>query len=223
MSNPESRRADGAAAEPAAADRAAATSSGSSGDVRDSERLDLLKRADRAAASRVGGGELDGADVSLRANGSEGAGGAVSIAIAVVRDGERFLVGVRGAGAVLAGKSEFPGGKVEPGETPAAAAVRECREETGLEVEVEFEYPSREEAYEHGRVALRFFACRLRASGEAVPGGGYRWVDRSELAGLDFPRGNRALVRLLTDVRSAGDRSVGGGATSDGSGGRAGE
>ncbi|MDP6469251.1 MAG: NUDIX domain-containing protein, partial [Pirellulaceae bacterium] len=58
------------------------------------------------------------------------------IAIAVVEHNGRFLVGMRPVETVLAGFSEFPGGKVEPNEVPAQAAVRECLEETGLEVEV---------------------------------------------------------------------------------------
>ena len=58
------------------------------------------------------------------------------IAVAVVEHDGRFLVGLRPAGKPLAGFSEFPGGKVHSGETPAEAAERECREETGLSVVV---------------------------------------------------------------------------------------
>ncbi|WP_130014355.1 NUDIX domain-containing protein [Serinicoccus sediminis] len=46
----------------------------------------------------------------------------------------RVLAGCRDAPAALAGRWEFPGGKVEPGEDPAAAAVREAREELGVQV-----------------------------------------------------------------------------------------
>ena len=58
------------------------------------------------------------------------------IAIAVVRDGDRVLIGRRGEDGPLAGFWEFPGGKLEAEETTAAAAVRECREEAGLAVTV---------------------------------------------------------------------------------------
>jgi len=119
------------------------------------------------------------------------------IAIAVVEHGECFLVGRRPAGSALAGLAEFPGGKIEADETPAQAAVRECREEAGLEIEVLFEYPARTEAYDHDRVELHFFACR--PLGPVPPlAAPYRWVPRQELASLDFPRGNRALVQRLT-------------------------
>src|SRR5947209_7478611 len=64
------------------------------------------------------------------------------IAIAVVEQDGRFLVGRRPAGVPLAGLSEFPGGKIEPQETAEAAAVRECFEETGIVVEVTGRYPA---------------------------------------------------------------------------------
>lgn len=118
------------------------------------------------------------------------------IAIAVVEHDERFLVGARGAGTVLAGLAEFPGGKIEAGETPAAAAVRECREEAGLEIEVLREYSRHTESYDHGQVELHFFACRPLGD-PPPPSAPFRWVPRGELAALDFPRGNRALVQRL--------------------------
>jgi 8-oxo-dGTP diphosphatase len=59
----------------------------------------------------------------------------VVVAAAVVRDG-RVLAARRSAPAELAGTWEFPGGKVEPGESEEDALVRECREELGIEIAV---------------------------------------------------------------------------------------
>lgn len=120
------------------------------------------------------------------------------IAIAVVQRGDSFLVGERPPGVALAGFAEFPGGKIEPGESAEAAAVRECREETGLEVSVTFEYPAQVETYAHGTVELRFFACELTGADQA-PSPPYRWVAREALGTLEFPSGNRQLVRRLLD------------------------
>lgn len=83
------------------------------------------------------------------------------IAVAVVRHGADYLVGRRPDGVPLAGFWEFPGGKVEPLESAEAAAVRECREETGLDVHVVGEFPPVDFAYSHGTLRLRFFACEL--------------------------------------------------------------
>ncbi len=58
--------------------------------------------------------------------------GPVRVAVAVVESDGHVLVGVRGNGQSLSGLNEFPGGKCLFDETTRAAAVRECREETGL-------------------------------------------------------------------------------------------
>lgn len=118
------------------------------------------------------------------------------IAIAVVEHRGRFLVGIRPPEADLGGFSEFPGGKVEAGELPAHAAVRECLEETGLEVEVDGEFPEHVHQYDHAQVWLMFFHCRLKQSDERpqVP---FRWFDRDELRTLRFPAGNNSLLALL--------------------------
>ena len=61
----------------------------------------------------------------------------LQIAVAVVTHGDRVLVGRRAANAEhAAGLHEFPGGKVEPGESPSAAAVRETLEEAGLSIRI---------------------------------------------------------------------------------------
>ena len=120
------------------------------------------------------------------------------IAIAVVEHGGKFLVGVRPPGRPLAGFWEFPGGKVLPGESPADAAARECREETGLTVAVGQGYPIVEHEYSHGRLTLHFFHCTLaEPQANADPRPPFRWFDREELARLKFPEANRSVVARL--------------------------
>lgn len=123
------------------------------------------------------------------------------IGIAVVEHHGRFLVGQRHADASLAGKAEFPGGKVLPDEKPEEAAKRECSEETRLPVRVVAAYPTQVETYQHGTVELHFFACELTQPHDdprPEPLPPFRWVTRAELAELDFPSGNRHLLQFLT-------------------------
>ncbi len=119
-----------------------------------------------------------------------------SIAIAIVAHHGRYLVGTRPQQAVLAGMAEFPGGKVHADESPAAAAARECLEETGLAVRVDRLRLRTEFSYPHGPVDLHFFDC-TPLTPEAPPRGTFRWVERMQLASLTFPAANAAVVQQL--------------------------
>lgn len=71
-----------------------------------------------------------------------------------------FLLGQRAPGSFYPGFWEFPGGKVEAGETPHAALVRELREELGIEVLRADPWLRRQHVYEHAHVRLNFFRVR---------------------------------------------------------------
>ena len=122
------------------------------------------------------------------------------IAIAVVKNGDRFLVGQRSQDQVLAGLWEFPGGKIEAGESDLEAAVRECFEETGVTVTVVGRYMTVEHAYEHGDLQLSFIACELKST-ECALHQPFCWVDREQLAELAFPEANAVMVEQLRSQR----------------------
>ncbi|MGD9871550.1 MAG: Nudix family hydrolase [Thauera sp.] len=75
----------------------------------------------------------------------------------LLRPDGSYLLGQRGADTVYAGYWEFPGGKVEPGETPAQALCRELEEELGIRVSKLRPWLRREHDYEHAHVRLHFF------------------------------------------------------------------
>ncbi len=119
------------------------------------------------------------------------------IGVAVVEHEGRFLIGLRPAGGPLAGYWEFPGGKSRDGESPRDAAVRECREETGIRVRVVGEYPTANFDYDHGAVCLHFFACEpVGPSAKSLPAR-LKWVTREELREHTFPPANAALLEQL--------------------------
>ncbi len=78
-------------------------------------------------------------------------------AAVILRPDGSFLLGRRPAGKPYAGYWEFPGGKIEPGETAAQALVRELHEELGIEADRHTPWITREFAYPHAHVRLHFF------------------------------------------------------------------
>jgi 8-oxo-dGTP diphosphatase len=109
-------------------------------------------------------------------------------AAALVRNDGKLLLAQRPAGKPMAGLWEFPGGKVEPGETPEAALVRELREELSIEIdEVDlsaFTFASHSYATFH--LLMPVFLCR-RWAGEArgVEGQALAWASAQEVG--DYP------------------------------------
>lgn len=125
----------------------------------------------------------------------------IGVAVAVVsrtgHTGQReFLVGRRAVDAVDGpGLDEFPGGKVETGETPEEAAARECLEEAGLVVSVGEVLDRAPGTCKAGPIDVWFFAAT--PIGEATPAAPFEWVPVASLAGLRFPQTNRGVLAAL--------------------------
>ncbi len=125
----------------------------------------------------------------------------VRASVAVVQDRGRWLVQRRSPAGLLGGLWEFPGGRIEAGETPARAAVRELREETGLRAARWESLGIVRHDYSHFGVELHVFRGTGPA-GTARSGAGRRWVTPSELARLPLPRATEKIVhRLVGDAR----------------------
>ncbi len=122
----------------------------------------------------------------------------IAIAIAIVEHDGRYLVGQRPRGMAWAGYAEFPGGKVSAGESPQEAVVRECAEETGLEVEPCELIDTILYTYEHGTLELFFFQCHL-ISLDQPPRPPFAWLTLAYLAQCTFPPANIPIIRRLTE------------------------
>ncbi len=109
---------------------------------------------------------------------------------------QRVLVGRRANNACSAkGLHEFPGGKIEQGESATKAAIRECLEETGLAVRIERSLASTltdEEEYE-----IDFFVGSLKSSENKNPLQPFEWLSRGELERCTFPKANTPVVNWL--------------------------
>jgi 8-oxo-dGTP diphosphatase len=133
----------------------------------------------------------------------------VVVAAVIERDGA-FLVTRRQKGVHLAGLWEFPGGKIDEGETHAAALAREIREELDADVDVGdlvFEVthtyddlaPPKPSEKAGRTVALYFYRCTLRGTPRPLLGQEMRWVRRADLPALGFPPADEELIKRLTE------------------------
>ncbi|MBN1541625.1 A/G-specific adenine glycosylase [candidate division KSB1 bacterium] len=120
------------------------------------------------------------------------------VAVGVIWRDKKLLIARRLEKAMLGGLWEFPGGKVETGETPQEAVVREIREETGIECRSIEKIGEIEHGYTHFSITLHAFHCQ-HTSGEPQTLGcsDVRWICPSELEDYAFPRANSKLFVKL--------------------------
>lgn len=123
--------------------------------------------------------------------------------VVVLERAGRWLVQRRAPGALLGGLWEFPGGKIEPGESPEAAARRELREETGLSVGPLRSRGVVRHAYSHFTIELHVFEGQLERGVALRNHDGRRWVRPDELRRLPIPKATEKIVdRLAADTTS---------------------
>lgn len=124
----------------------------------------------------------------------------IVVAAALVdRDG-RLLVQQRPEGLSMAGLWEFPGGKLEPGETPEQALIRELAEELAIDVDHACLAPAcfASEALGEKHLLLLLYVCRKwRGTPVAQHASALRWVRPVELHALDMPPADKPLIGLL--------------------------
>jgi A/G-specific adenine glycosylase len=126
----------------------------------------------------------------------------IDVVVAVIERRGRFLLQERPAGGPLAGLWEFPGGKVEPGESLTAALRREIREEIGVGVERVRRLTTVRHAYTRFQVTLHAFACDL-AGPRPRPGPPRRWLTLSALRKYPLPSGSVRIVDFLEGRKKA--------------------
>jgi 8-oxo-dGTP diphosphatase len=128
-------------------------------------------------------------------------GDTILVAAAVLEREGKILAARRKKGAHLEGRWEFPGGKLEPGESPQECLVRELQEEAGILVEPREILEVVFHRYSEKSVLLLFYRCEL-ASGEpeALDCEEILWVPRAELASLDWAPADVPFVRRLAGI-----------------------
>jgi 8-oxo-dGTP diphosphatase len=120
------------------------------------------------------------------------------VAALLQREDGKVLITQRRPQAFMPLKWEFPGGKVEPGETDQQALARELKEELDIEVEVGGHFMGLKHAYPDFEVDFQVYSCSI-VSGDLrkLAVNDYRWVAISDLETFEFPPADQPTVEQL--------------------------
>ena len=130
----------------------------------------------------------------------------IHVAAAVIRDGDRIFATQRGYGPYKDGW-EFPGGKIEPGETPEQALAREIREELDTEITVGSRLIQVEYDYPEFHLSMGCYWCTVRSGHltlkehEAA-----RWLRPEELDTVSWLPADHGIIRLLKETLAEENR-----------------
>lgn len=125
------------------------------------------------------------------------------VAVALVREDGRILVQQRAPGRSMAGLWEFPGGKVEPGETPERALIREIEEELSVSLAADALAPAvfaSEPLGERHLLLLLYVAHQWSGEAQPLDASAIRWVTVDEMRALEMPPADVPLVEALAKV-----------------------
>ncbi|MEW5855732.1 MAG: (deoxy)nucleoside triphosphate pyrophosphohydrolase, partial [Myxococcota bacterium] len=120
------------------------------------------------------------------------------VAAYCTRPDGRFLVTQRPEGGPMGGLWEFPGGKVEKGESDRAALKREIKEELGVDCRVGDRVFAILHEYRGFTLDFRVYGTTLLAEPKAIEVADMRWITSQELRGLSFPPADASLVEALS-------------------------
>ncbi|ADE72561.1 MULTISPECIES: (deoxy)nucleoside triphosphate pyrophosphohydrolase [Priestia] len=120
------------------------------------------------------------------------------VTAAIIKDKNRILIAKRHSKDPLGGKWEFPGGKVEPGETPEECLVREIREELRVEVKIGSFYDNSVYSSQDHDIHLLFYWAEV-SNGEMTPvvHDDLKWTTIKQLANFDFAPADIPIVKRL--------------------------
>ncbi len=129
----------------------------------------------------------------------------VKVVAAIIVHHDQIFATQRGYGEFKDGW-EFPGGKIEPGETPQEALVREIREELDVEVEVKDFLETVEYDYPEFHLSMDCFFCTVK-SGEIVlkEHEAARWLTRETLDNVEWLPADKELIERLREITRLGD------------------
>lgn len=124
-----------------------------------------------------------------------------TVTAAVLHNDGRVLIARRPSQGLLGGLWEFPGGKLEEGESLPDGLRREIREELAVEIEVGAELGVYQHAYSHFRITLHAFRCTLRqGEPQALAASELRWVAPADLGQFPMGKIDRQIARRVSNL-----------------------
>lgn len=124
-------------------------------------------------------------------------------AVALVDTDGRVLLAERPAGKSMAGLWEFPGGKIDQGETPEAALIREMKEELGIDVATSCLAPLTfaSHSYDGFHLLMPLYVCRVwKGAVQPLEGQRLAWAFPRDMAGYPMPPADKPLIAALRDL-----------------------
>lgn len=123
-----------------------------------------------------------------------------NIVIGLIRKQGSLLIQRRPETGLLGGLWEFPGGKVEPGEDQKEALLREIREETALQVDINEKIATIKHAYTHFKITLTAYWCDWKSgTAQSLAATENRWVTQDKLQAFAFPKANLKILEKIQD------------------------
>lgn len=125
------------------------------------------------------------------------------VCVALIDADDRILIAKRPEGKAMAGLWEFPGGKIESGETPEESLVRELKEELGIETKgsclAPFTFASH--SYDDFNLIMLLYVCRKwQGYPQGAEGQELKWIPANRLSQYDMPEANASLIAMLRDL-----------------------
>jgi len=123
----------------------------------------------------------------------------VPVTAAIINNNGKILIAKRSQRKHLGGYWEFPGGKIEPNETPEVCLKREIAEELKINIHIDSFFTENEYSYDKVRISLKSYLCTF-ISGEIqlIDHDEVRWVNIEQLNSFNFAPADRPIVDLLT-------------------------
>ncbi len=125
----------------------------------------------------------------------------IPVVTALMRKNGLVLLGQRPEGNSLAGQWEFPGGKIELGESPKQALERELREELEIEAEIgELKFANTHSYGEKGVILLFYEVSFWKGEPKASHHTALKWVDPDQIPKMEIPEANRRILDTIMGI-----------------------